>query len=280
MSAKSSNAKSSIDSPIDTPDEAPSGLDRIRRGRSGPITLGRVIALTAAAGLLAGVIVGPIIGGHTALAADTTSTQDHTVTVSGVGEVSVAPDVADVVIGVTVQKPTVAAVQSAAATSMTAVINAIKKDGVDAKDIVTIDLSLSPVYDYTGSTPRLIGQQLSNSVKVTVRKLASLAAVIDDSMSAGATTVGSVTFRLNDPTSVQTKARQLAMADARSRADELTAAAGVSVKGVASISETTTQTTPVYYASALDAKSAGVSTPIQTGTTDIVIQVTVSYLIG
>jgi uncharacterized protein YggE len=285
MSDKSSNAKS----PIDTPDQAPSlgaaivaasGLERVHRRRSGPITLGRVIALTAAAGLLVGVIVGPIIGGHTAMAADTTSTQDHTVTVSGVGEVSVAPDVADVVIGVTVQKPTVAAAQSAAATSMTAVIDAIEKNGVDPKDIVTIDLSLSPVYDYTGSTPRLIGQQLSNSIKVTVRKLTSLAAVIDDSMSAGATNVGSVTFRLNDPTTVQTQARQIAMADARSRADELTAAAGVSVKGVASIAETATQTQPVYAAAALDSKSAGVSTPIQTGTTDIVIQVTVSYLIG
>jgi hypothetical protein len=250
--------------------------------RAGPITLGRVIALTAATGLLVGVIVGPILGSHSALAADpsTSTAPQHTVTVSGVGEVSVAPDVADILIGVTVQKPTVAAAQSAAAASMTAVIAAAKKDGVDAKDIVTINISLSPVYDYSSSAPRLVGQQFSNSVKITVHNLASLAAVVDDAMTAGATNIGGISFRLNDPATVQANARKLAMADARSKADALTAAAGVSVKGVATISEMTTQTTPVYYSAAMDSKTAGVSTPIQTGTTDIVIQVTVSYLIG
>jgi uncharacterized protein YggE len=71
------------------------------------------------------------------------------------------------------------------------------------------------------------------------------------------------------------------MADARSKADALTSAAGVSIKGVASISETTIQTNPTYSGAAADAaKAASVSTPIQTGTTDIVVQVTVSYLIG
>jgi uncharacterized protein YggE len=288
MNEKSPDTKS----PNATPDQTPPasiaiaaalGIDRMASRHAGPITLGRVIALTAAAGLLLGVIVGPILGGHSALAADpsASTSPDHIVTVSGVGQVSVAPDVADVVLGVTVQKTTVAAAQSSAATSMTAVLTAVKKDGVDAKDIVTIDLSLSPVYDYSGgSAPRLIGQQFSNSVRVTVRNLKSLAAVVDDAMAAGATTLGGISFRLSDPSTVQTKARQLAMADARTKADELTAAAGVSVRGVATITETTTQTTPVYYAGALDSKGAGVSTPIQTGTTDIVIQVTVSYLIG
>ena len=71
------------------------------------------------------------------------------------------------------------------------------------------------------------------------------------------------------------------MADARSKADALTSAANVSVTGVSTITETTAQTNPIYYGAALDAaKAQSVSTPIQTGTTDIVVQVTVSYLIG
>ena len=70
------------------------------------------------------------------------------------------------------------------------------------------------------------------------------------------------------------------MTDARAKADALASAAGVSIKGVASISEVTVSS-PIYYAGALDKAAAGaVSTPIQTGTTDITIQVTVSYLIG
>jgi hypothetical protein len=92
--------------------------------------------------------------------------------------------------------------------------------------------------------------------------------------------VGGISFRLNDPKSVQAQARSQAMADARAKADALASAAGVSIKGVASITETTSQPTPVYYSGATDAKAAGVSTPIQTGTTDVLVQVTVTYLIG
>lgn len=264
-------------------DQAPNDtLEPRTDRRAGPITTGRLIAVTAAASLLVGIIVGPIVSGRPAQAADTTGAPEHVVTVSGTGEVSVAPDVADVVIGVTVQKSTVTEAQSAAASSMSAVMAAIKKDGVDAKDIVTIDLSLSPVYDYSssGSVPKLVGQQFTNTVKVTVRNLASVAAVVDDAIAAGATTVSGISFRVNDPKTVQAQARQLAMADARAKADALTSPAGVSVKGVAQITETTSQPTPVYYSASLDAKAASVSTPIQTGTTDIVIQVTVSYLIG
>ncbi|HEX7611848.1 MAG TPA: SIMPL domain-containing protein [Candidatus Limnocylindrales bacterium] len=252
--------------------------------RIGPITIGRAIAVTAAASLLVGLILGPIISGRATLAADPTTPPEHTVTVSSNGVVSVAPDVADVVIGVMAQKVTVAEAQTAAATSMTSVIAAVKKTGVDAKDIVTVNISLNPVYDYNtnGAAPRLVGYQFANTIKVTVRDISKVAAVVDDSMAAGATTVNGITFRVGDPKAAQGQARGLAMTDARAKADALAAAAGVSVKGVANITETSSQPTPIYYAAGtLDAaKAQSVSTPIQTGTTDITIQVTVTYLIG
>jgi uncharacterized protein YggE len=260
--------------------------------RAGPVTFGRAIAVTAAASLLIGIIVGPIISGHPTVAADPTGTPghtvaadtagapEHTVTVSGSGQVSVAPDVADVVLGVSITKPTVAEAQSAAATSMASIIAAVKKDGVDSVDIVTVNLSLSPVYAYNndGSVSRLVGQQFTNSVRVTVRDLGRVAAVVDDSVAAGATTIQDISFRLNDPKPVQAQARELAMKDARTKADALTSSAGVSIKGVASISETST-TPLVTYGAAIDVK-AQASTPIQTGTTDVVITVSVSYLVG
>ncbi len=261
-------------------DPTPQPASNTRSSRGGMVTFGKALALTAAASLLVGLLVGPIISGHPVVAADPTSTTDHTVTVAGTGEVGVAPDVADIVIGVQVTKPTVKDAQSAAATSMTAVVAAIKKNGVDAKDITTVNLSLNPVYDYNGSTSKLTGYQYANSVRVTVRDLTKVPAVADDAVAAGATTIQGITFRLDNPKTVAGQARQLAMQDARAKADALVSAAGVSIKGVASITETTSQN-PVYFAggAALD-KAASVSTPIQTGTTDIIVNVTVSYLIG
>ncbi len=268
-------------------DQTPNTTAQQSPGRShlGPITFGRAIAVTAAASLLVGLILGPIISGHPTLGADpTTTAPEHTVSVSSNGVVSVAPDVADVVIGVMAQKPTVAAAQSSAATSMTSVIAAVKKTGVDPKDIVTVNISLNPVYDYgtNGANPRLTGYQFANTIRVTVRDISKVASVVDDSMAAGATTVNGITFRVGDPKAPQSQARRLAMADARTKADALAQAAGVSVKGVANITETSSQPTPIYFAAgaALDGAKAMSSTPIQTGTTDITIQVTVTYLIG
>jgi len=251
--------------------------------RPGPLTLGRIVAVTAALSLLVGIIAGPIIANNHAQGADTSGTPEHTIAVSGLGDVSVAPDVADVVLGVSVTKPTVKDARAAAASSMDAVLAAVKKDGVADKDLATVDLSLSPVYDYSSgsSVPRLVGYQFSNTIKVTVRDLANVAAVVDDAVAAGATTVQGISFRLDDPKAVEAQARQLAMTDARTKADALAQAADVQIKGVASIAEVTVSS-PIYYAAAdlADKAAAPVSTPIQTGTTDITIQVTVSYLIG
>jgi uncharacterized protein YggE len=72
----------------------------------------------------------------------------------------------------------------------------------------------------------------------------------------------------------------MAMADARTKADALAQAAGVTVKGVATISEVSVSSPITYYAPTAGVAKDSVSTPIQTGTTDVTIQVTVSYLIG
>ncbi len=248
----------------------------------GVLTPSRAIALTAASALLVGLIVGPIIANNHAQGADTTgSTPEHTITVSGSGDVSVAPDVADVYLGVSATAPKAVDARSTAATQMTAVVAAVKAQGIADKDITTVNVSLNPVYDYSGSTSRLTGYQFSNTIKITVRDVTKVAAVIDRGVGAGANNVSGVTFRVNDPTSIQSQARSLAMTDAHNKALALAQAAGVQIKGVASISETS-GSTPIYYAvpAAMDAAKAGASTPIQTGTTDVTVNVTVAYLIG
>ena len=251
--------------------------------RPGPLTIGRIVAVTAAFSLLVGIIAGPIIANNHVQGVDTTgTTPEHTVTVSGMGDVSVAPDVADVILGVSVTMPTAKDARAAAATSMTAVLAAVKKDGVADKDIVTTNVSLNPVYDYSAasSAPRLTGYQYANTIKVTVRDLTVVPSVLDDSVAAGATTVQGISFRLDNPKPIEAQARQMAMADARTKADALAQAAGVTVKGVATISEVSVSSPITYYAPTAGVAKDSVSTPIQTGTTDVTIQVNVSYVIG
>ena len=70
------------------------------------------------------------------------------------------------------------------------------------------------------------------------------------------------------------------MADARAKANALAAAAGVSITGVSSIAEGSTNvSTPIPYMAAAPAKDAA-STPIQPGTTEVDIFVSMVFRIG
>jgi uncharacterized protein YggE len=166
---------------------------------------------------------------------------------------------------------------------MTKVITALKALGIADKDIQTTNLSLQPTYDYSANVnpPRITGYTLSNGVAITVRDLDKIGDAIDNSLAAGATSFDGVSFRVDDPATAQKQARTDAMGQAKANADTLAAAAGVTITGVASISEATAQTPyPVYFGAAAGAPAKDAATPIEAGTSDITITVSVVYLIG
>jgi len=245
----------------------------------------RLIAVGIGVSLFLAATSMPALTPRPAAAVDPTSTTpEHTISVSGTGTVTLKPDVADLHLGVLVSRSTVKAARADAATAMTKVLAAIKALGIDDKDIQTSNVSLQPTYDYSNGTnpPRITGFQMSNSVTVTVRDLDKLGDAIDNGLAAGATSLDGVTFRVNDETAAEAQARQAAMAEAKAKADTLAAAAGVSVGGVASISETSAPIPyPITYNLAAPAAVDGskVSTPVQAGTTDVTITVAVVYLI-
>lgn len=247
-----------------------------------PGSRARWLAAGLATGLLIAAIASPAFAPRRTLAADTTTPAEHTIAVTGVGTVVTAPDVADLRLGVTFTRPTVRAARADAAAAMTKVIAALKALGIAENDIQTTNISLQPAYDYASNTnpPRITGYTLSNGVAVTVRDLDKVGDAIDNSLAAGATTFDGVSFRVDDPAKAQQQARTDAMTQARAHANTLAAAAGLAITGVASISETTAQTPyPVYYGAAAGA-AKDVATPVQVGTTDVTITVSVVYLIG
>ena len=248
----------------------------------GPRT--RILAIGIAATALLAIASAPSFTPRGTLAADATA-PEHTISVSGTGRVILAPDVADLRLGVSIQRTTVKAARADAATAMTAVIAALKNAGIADKDIQTSAISLQPQYDYSNnsSQPRLTGYFFSNSVAATIRDLDKLGDAIDGALAAGATTLDSVSFRVDDQTKAESQARAAAMADARKKADALASAAGVTISGVSSISETIAPTPyPIMYG-ATDAAGAAapksVATPVQVGTNEVDVTVAVTYRI-
>ena len=236
------------------------------------------VALAATAGLFVGIVAGPALGASPSPSNPNGNATEHTISVSGTGKVVLTPDVADVSLGVTIQRDKVSAARDEAARVMAAVIAALHGLGIADADIKTTQLYVTPMYDYTGQQ-HITGYQISNIISVHVRDLTKLADVVDQSVTAGATDVQGVTFDVADRAAAERTAREAAVKDARARADTLAAAAGVTITGVASIAETTS--TPWPWPGAGFAQDAsGAPTPIQPGSAELTIDVAVVYLIG
>ena len=242
----------------------------------------RALAVGLLAGALATGLASSALAPHSALAVDPTAPREHTISVSGTGRVVTAPDVADLRLGVTVTRTTVKDARNVAAGQMNRVIAALKKLGIADKDLQTSGLSLQPNYTYpNGGNPHLTGYTLSNGVAVTVRDLDKLGDAIDDGLAAGATTLDGVSFRVDDPAKAQDQARKQALAQAKAKAQTLASGAGVSITGVASISETAAPIPPIYYGGAqFGAIAKDAATPVQVGTNDVMVTISVEYLIG
>ncbi|HET7169820.1 MAG TPA: SIMPL domain-containing protein [Candidatus Limnocylindrales bacterium] len=209
----------------------------------------------------------------------TASPEAGTILVSGTGRVAVTPDVADLRLGLAVARPTVDAARAEAATTMDAILAAVDAAGVARRDVRTTLLSVQPRYDYRDNRPpTLTGYELANVVEVTVRDLARLGDVVDGTLAAGATSMDGLAFRVADPDPAEREARILAMAQARARADVLAEAAGLAIVGVSDVVEGAPARPPGPYPKAERMMlAADASTPVESGSTEIAVSVSVTY---
>lgn len=202
-----------------------------------------------------------------------TNTPRSDIGVSGIGRVSVTPDTAIASIGVEITAPTLAEATKESSDKMTAVINAIKAAGVDAKDIQTTSYNVYPLTNQPkeGETPKVTAYRVSNIVTVKVRKIDDVGKVLDGALEAGANSVNSVFFTVNDPTKAQNDARTFAVKDAMAKAQTLATAAGVKVGKIISISDIQSGVVPLFRTNAYESAPAasGGAGPVETGSTEI-----------
>ncbi len=236
------------------------------------------IAWAALAGLAVGIVVWLILGtlrfpGGTTVEAPMTP---HSVTVTGVGRVFVAPDVAETRLGVLIRRATVAEARKEAADATNAVVAALRGVGVPETDIQTSTLTLQPVYEYgpNGTVLRTLAYEIRNGLTITVRDLDRVGPAIDGAIAAGATTIDSIDLEIADPSSAERQAREEAVRDARGKADILVDAAGTRIDDVVSIAESvSTPPWPWRGEAAVDDQG----TPIMPGVSEVVVTVTIIY---
>jgi uncharacterized protein len=205
---------------------------------------------------------------------------DRWVEVSGEGAVTAAPDFARATLGVTTTGKTAGEAMAANAKAANALVSLIKADGVAPADIQTSELSISPMFAQSppgqATAPAITGYSVNNNVAVMVRDIPRLGALIDKAVSGGTNSIYGVSFGHNNESALLDKARPLAVADARRKAEIYAAAGGARVGRLMVLTEEGGRQPPVAFSRAF-AAGAPAPTPIEAGEDRLTVTVTARF---
>lgn len=200
--------------------------------------------------------------------------------VSAIGEVTRVPDLAIISAGVQTLQPTATAAIEQNAAAMERVRVALKRAGIEDKDIQTSSINLNPEYRYDqNQPPRLTGYRASNTVNVKFRDLKRTGTILDALVAQGANQISGPNLTIDKPEAALDEARAKAIANGRARADLYAQALGMRVVRLLSVSESGGYAAPppmpiVAYA---EVERAAPKTSIDPGTQQLQVSVSMSF---
>jgi uncharacterized protein YggE len=244
-----------------------------------------VIAVTSFSLSLAGCSDSPH---NTVIASDSASavSSPNTITVVGDATVKSAPDEAVLTLSVESDGKDPATAMNRNSSSVSAVIERVKREGVKDEDLETANVSVYAVRTYTETgQEKLIGYRATNSILVTVSDAKQVGKILSVAIEAGANSVSGPVWQLSDDTKVVAEALKKAAQNAKQKAEALADSLGVDLGGVVMMSENGVQL-PVYpmysnsYAGKADAAGVVAETPVSAGTLDVTATVTVTFALS
>jgi uncharacterized protein YggE len=223
-------------------------------------------------------LVGPIPLSVT----QTTVEKKNTFDIEGTGKVSAIPDVAEVNLGIEVRRRTVFEAQKEANEKINKITEAVKKLGIEERYIKTVNYSLYPQYDFKEGRS-VTGYNVNVSLQIKVKNFEKINAVIDTATSLGANQVGGLNFTIDDKKleDLKMQARKQAIEEAKKKAKEIAALAGIRLGKIVNVSENSTSP---YFPQSLKQMQMGMGgsdqetqTNILPGESEITVSVTLSY---
>lgn len=208
----------------------------------------------------------------------------NTITVSDTGEIFAKPDLALTTFSVITEAKTVTEALSKNTEKMNAVIDFVKKQGVEDKDLKTTSFNIYPRYEwydkeiYPPSGKRVLaGYEVQQSLEVKIRNMAKIGDIIQGATDAGANEVGNLQFTIDKQDELKKQAREQAIQKAKTKAKELANLLGVNLVRITNFSESSV--VPYYYYGLEKAAAVGggEAPQIETGENKISVTVSVTY---
>ncbi len=204
----------------------------------------------------------------------------RTLSVNGSAVATLTPDIAYISIGVHTENADSKVAVSDNNSESQKVSDAITSMGVDPKDILTKNFSISP-QDVVDSTGKKTGTTfvVDNTIYVTLRDLSKIGDLLNAAVAAGANSIYGIQFDVADKTPVLASARKAAVDNAHTQAVDLAQAAGVTLGQVQSISFYNSTPVPLtdYKAGAGVSNAVAASVPIAPGQLTITVDVSIVY---
>jgi len=204
------------------------------------------------------------------------------ITVTETGEVYAVPDLGIISFSVIAAADTVNEAMENNTEDNNSIIEALKNEGIEPKDIKTTSFNVYPVYNYPENGSRTLdGYEVNQTVTVKIRKMDNLGRIISQATANGATNVSQLQLTIDDEAKLKDQARSIAIDKAKEKARKLAGQLGSSLGKVVDFNENFYQ--PYYFEEtvARDAELGfGGSAPvpnIQTGENKISVAVTITY---
>lgn len=240
------------------------------------------------AGIAFIVVLGAFISVMTARTLETATTT-NTVSFSGEGKVTAKPDIAVVDLSIVTDAKTSKAAQDDNSKKSTKLIDFLKSQGIDEKDIKTSSYNIQPQYSYPvypydkmTERPQIIGYQVSQTIEVKIRDLKKVDAILDGVVATGVNQVYGLRFSIEDPEKLKEEAREKAIKDAKEKADALESQLGIRLGRIINFGESGNGVPPYYYAKdmVLEGRGGGGDVPsVQIGENEIIVNVNITYQI-
>lgn len=206
----------------------------------------------------------------------------RSMSVNGIGRVTVVPDIATINIGVRMEADVVTDALEGNTARANAISRVLQNMGIEEKDIQTSNFNIYPSERYDPMTGQVEGRYfvVENTVNVTVRDLSSLGEVLNAVVEAGANSIYGISFNVEDRSAAVAEARELAIQDAKAKAEAIAASAGVQLGEIISISVYEGGMPITYFDAKGGAFAAEAEVPIAAGSLVISMECSLTYAIN
>ncbi len=212
-----------------------------------------------------------------------TAATTNTVSFSGQGKVTAKPDIAIISATVLTQAADSKTAQDQNSAKSNAVTAFLKNQGIDDKDIKTLNYNIYPQYKYPpyGGQSTITGYQVTQSYEIKVRDITKISSVLTGLVSAGANQVNNLGLQIENPDQLKFQARQKAIDDAKKKAHDLESQVGISLGHIVNFSENGNYyPRPMYDVKGVGMGGGGEAGPtISPGENEITVDVTITYQI-